>query len=94
MTADDSPAIDVAIAGGLIRYHIGTWNGDMTAYFSLETTPTSKQIDVLRDVEEEVKKMPCRSFTGIFECFGHHVAYNDQDEFAKRFVNDILRLAK
>ena len=94
LNADDSVAIDVAIAGGLVRYHLGSWNGDVTAYFSLETTPTSKQISILRDIEEEVKKMPCRSFRGMFECFGHHVSYDDQDEFSRRFVNDVLRLAK
>lgn len=94
LNADDSVAIDVAVAGGLVRYHLGSWSGDVTAYFSLETPPTSKQIGVLRDIEEEVKKMPCRSFRGMFECFGHHVSYDDQDEFSRRFVNDILRLAK
>lgn len=88
--SDDSIAIDVCLAAGFIRYHFLEKRDDAVAYLSLEKKPTEKQLDILRDLADEVSKTASLNFIGVFECNGHHVSYDDPKKFGFRLVNDIM----
>lgn len=88
--SDNSIAIDVCLAAGLIRYHFAEFNNEVVVYLSLEKKPTTRQMSVLRDLVEMIADIESSKFLGIFECNGTHVSYNDTRIFKLKFLNDIM----
>jgi hypothetical protein len=87
---DNSIAIDVCLAAGMIRYHFSERFNNTVIYLSIEKKPTNNQLTILKDLADEVGKTVCSKFNGIFECNGTHFSYDDPKKFKYNFLNDLM----
>ena len=91
LLGDDSPAIDICLAAGFLRYHLSESRDECIFYLSLEKKPTEKQVEFLEKIEDFMSDSVASRVLGVFECNGKHGSYDFAKEMSRNLVNDVLR---